>query len=75
MLYNFFTKNGNLTFFPSPRAFSWGLALVPGLGLVRVVTVRSDYPRDPVQDSRLFLGTVLVLGCGPRSWMLDLIWI
>ena len=33
MLYNFFTKNGNLTFFPGPRAFSWGLALVPGVGL------------------------------------------
>ena len=33
MLYNFFTKNGNLTFFPGPRAFSWGLALVPGVSL------------------------------------------
>jgi len=42
MLYNFFTKNGNLTFFPGPRAFSWGLALVPGVSLAWAVTARSD---------------------------------
>jgi hypothetical protein len=56
MLYKFFLKNGNSTFFWGSPCFFLGLALVPDPILVLVPDYGRDYLRDSVQDSGFFPG-------------------